>query len=204
VHRSTRFPADDGVLRMRARRRLAPPLRRREEGFTLPELLVATLLAFLVIGATVTVFVSSIQSQPRTTSRAAEIQKARTAMENISRELRQGWAVPAASSTQLSILTYVKAATCGGAPGAGAIPCQVSYTCSTECTRTVANPDGTDPGTPRSVVAGLSSGSVFTYSPSSADPAYVGITLAFPADNEDDAITLSDGVALRNPGPPAS
>jgi len=51
------------------------------------------------------------------------------------------------------------------------------------------------------VVSGLSSSNVFAYTaPTSTAPAYVGVTLAFPAKDGSDAITLADGAALRNPG----
>jgi hypothetical protein len=51
------------------------------------------------------------------------------------------------------------------------------------------------------VVSGLSSDNVFSYTPPTATaPAYVGVTLALPSQGGSDAITLSDGSALRNPG----
>ena len=173
-----------------------------DRGFTLPELLVATVLGLLVIGAAVTAFTSTIQSQPRINSQAAAIQQARTTMEQITRELRQGSSVPSASTSQLSVVTYVHSATCGGATSNTSISCRVSYSCSGgTCTRIEAKPDGTAPGSPVQVVAGLSSDNVFAYTPPSAtSPAYVGVTLALPAKGGSDAITLSDGAALRNPG----
>jgi hypothetical protein len=43
---------------------------------------------------------------------------------------------------------------------------------------------------------------VFTYTPSAAAPEYIGVTLTFPATDDpgetEDAITLRDGVNLRN------
>jgi type IV pilus assembly protein PilW len=173
-----------------------------ERGFTLPELLVATLLGLLVVGAAVTAFTGAIQSQPRINSQAAAIQQARTTMEQITRELRQGSSVPSASSSQLSIITYVHSATCGGGASSTSISCRVTYSCSgATCTRTEAKPDGTSPGPAVQVVSGLSSGNVFAYTaPTSTAPAYVGVTLAFPAKDGSDAITLADGAALRNPG----
>jgi len=51
-------------------------------------------------------------------------------------------------------------------------------------------------------VSGLSSNDVFSYSPDATDPTYVGITLVFPAENGEEAITLTDGVALRNQSGP--
>jgi prepilin-type N-terminal cleavage/methylation domain-containing protein len=192
-----RLLSRDALMRERAR-----TIGAEERGFTLPELLVATLLGLLVVGAAVTAFTGAIQSQPRVTSQAAAIQQARTTMEQITRELRQGSSVPSASATQLSIVTYVHSATCGGGSSSSSISCRVTYSCSGgTCTRTEANPDGTSPGAAVQVVSGLSSNNVFSYTPpTSTAPAYVGVTLAFPAKGGSDAITLTDGSALRNPG----
>jgi prepilin-type N-terminal cleavage/methylation domain-containing protein len=174
---------------------------RRDEGFTLPELLIGMTIGLLVVGTGVMVFTTAIRSQPRTSDRLAKIRDARTASERIVRELRQGWDTPTATSSQLSILTYVHSATCGG-PGAGsAIPCRVTYSCSGgACTRTEAQPNGGSPGPSRTVVSGLAGSPVFTYSPSSAAPTWVGITLSYPAASGDDAVTIEDGATLRNPG----
>jgi len=203
MHGGQRFASEqrllsrDAVMRERAR-----TIRTEERGFTLPELLVATVLGLLVIGAAVTAFTGAIQSQPRVSSQAAAIQQARTTMERITRELRQGSSVPSASASQLSIVTYVHSATCGGGASNTSISCRVSYSCASgTCTRAEANPDGTSPGPAVQVVTGLSSSNVFVYTPpTSTAPAYVGVTLAFPAKGGTDAITLSDGSALRNPG----
>ena len=57
------------------------------------------------------------------------------------------------------------------------------------------------PGPAVQVVNGLSSTNVFSYTPPTPTaPAYVGVTLAFPAKGGSDAINLTDGAALRNPG----
>ena len=172
------------------------------DGFTLPELLVALLLGLVVIGAGVTVVTASLNNQPRLTSRTDRIQEARTTMERITRELRQGSSVPSATSSQLEIVTYVDSATCGGAHATTAIQCRVTYTCATgTCTRTEAKPDGTSPGSAVQVVSGLASSNVFAYTPPAGSaPGYVNVTLSFPAQGGDDAITLNDGAALRNPG----
>jgi type IV pilus assembly protein PilW len=176
-------------------------LRTESDGFTLVELLVATILALVVIGAAVTAFTASIRSQPRVSSQAAAIQHARFTMERMVRELRQGSTVPSATASQLSMVTNVDSATCGGSASSTAISCRVTYTCSSgACTRTEAKPDGTSPGPAVQVVQGLSSSNVFAYTPGTTTaPAYVAVTLAFPAKGGTDAITLSDGAALRNP-----
>ncbi len=49
------------------------------------------------------------------------------------------------------------------------------------------------------MVEGLSTNQVFAFSPALPGKAFVTIKLAFPAANGDDAITLEDGAALRNP-----
>jgi Tfp pilus assembly protein PilW len=173
---------------------------RRAEGFTLPELLIGMMIGLLVVGTGVMIFTTALRSQPRTTDRLAKIRDARTASEGIVRELRQGWETPTATSSQLSVLTYVHSATCGGAAAASSIPCRVTYTCSAgSCARTEAKPDGSSPGPARTVISGLSSNAVFSYSPSAAAPTWIGITLTYPGDNGDDAITVEDGSALRNP-----
>lgn len=165
---------------------------------TLVELLLATILGLVVIGAAFTMFAGAIHSQPRDSAKVKALQEARTTADRITRELRQGWETPTATSTQLAIVTYVKAATCGGAAASTAIPCRVTYTCSgTICTRTVAQPNGSAPGAAVRVASGLTSTAVFSYSPSAADPTYVGISFSLSGSGQ--PFVLSDGVALRNP-----
>jgi prepilin-type N-terminal cleavage/methylation domain-containing protein len=186
---------------MASARKGASTLRREERGFTLIELLIATSLGLVVIGGALTMFVGAIHSQPRDTSKIAAVQQARTTVDRITRELRQGWETPTASPSQLAISTYVKAATCGGAGSSTSIPCRVTYTCSgTTCTRVVAQPNGSAPGPAVRVASGLTSPDVFTYSYSSgaADPSYVGVSFAF-SNSSGRPFTLSDGVTLRNP-----
>ena len=187
-------------------RRALRPLAREQGGWTLIEMLVASAAGLTVIGAATLVFTSAIHSQPRTTSRGADIERARVTMERVTRELRQGWSVPTATSSQLQILTYVKSATCGGVGSSASRVCLVTYTCgSTSCQRVEASPDGTAPGAPKSVVAGITGPDVFSYQypPGSSDPSYVGLTLSVPAGAGEDTITVSDGAALRNPGSPS-
>ncbi len=173
-----------------------------ERGFTLPELLIATVLAMIVIGGAVAVFTVSVRNQPRLTSHANAIQQARVTMERITRELRQGSTLPTTpTASQLSIVTYVDSATCGGAGAASSIQCRVTYTCASgTCTRRETKPDGTSPGPSVQVVSGLASDNIFSYTaPTATAPAYVNVTLAYAAQGGTAAITLNDGAALRNP-----
>jgi prepilin-type N-terminal cleavage/methylation domain-containing protein len=174
---------------------------RDEDGFTLVELLVAIAIGLIVLGAAVMVFTAGVRSQLRTDSQSAAVQQARTTMERLVRELRQGSGlVPGTTPTsaQLSFITYVHS-TCSGAASSTASLCSVTYACSGgTCTRRVGKADGTAPGPAVKVVTGLSSGNVFTYAPSAAAPTYVTATLRLPTLGGGNAITLSDGAAFRN------
>jgi prepilin-type N-terminal cleavage/methylation domain-containing protein len=177
---------------------------RDELGFTLPELLVATVLGLIVIGAATMAFTSAVRNQPALTSRANQIQQARTMMERITREIRQGSTVPTTpNASQLTLVTYVHSASCGGAAATTAIQCRVTYSCSAppsgRCTRTERNPNGSGSAPPVTVVSGISSNSVFGYQPSVTAPTYVSVTLAFRSSSGANAVTLTDGAAFRNP-----
>jgi Tfp pilus assembly protein PilW len=176
-----------------------------DDGLTLPELLVATLIGLMVVGAGVTVFASAVRSQPQISDRNAAIQQARTMAETVTRELRQGSNATTTSGGNLAILTYVPHAACGSTATGPATRCKIFYSCSSAgtCTRTECPPNftaaGDACGPTRTVVTGLADDNVFTFSPRVPGEAYVDVRLAFPAANGDDAITMQDGVALRNP-----
>ena len=171
-----------------------------DDGFTLAELLMGILLSVLVVAIATTVFTSAVQTQPGLNKRDQAISNARVTMERLVRELRQGSTVFSGTSTSLSFLTYFHSATCGGQPSQTAISCRVTYNCAAgSCTRAEAQPDGTNPGAAATAVSGLSNSIVFDYSPATGAPKYVGATFTFPGQNGDDAITVSDGAALRNP-----
>ena len=173
----------------------------REGGYTLVEVLVATALAIGLLGTAGMLFTASIQSQPKASTRTMHLQQARTTVERLTRELRQGSTVTSGSAAQLSIVTYVAGACGGGPPAATARECEVTYTCSSgTCSRVEATPDGTSSGPSTVVVTGLADSNVFSYSPSVTSPTYVGVRLSFDAGDGEDSITLEDGVALRNPG----
>ncbi|MDQ3758888.1 MAG: hypothetical protein M3331_02950, partial [Actinomycetota bacterium] len=133
------------------------------------------------------------------------IQEARVVMERLTREMRQGSLVTTATANQLSVVTNVNSAPCGGPASTDVQPCRVTYVCTGgQCTRSEANPDGAGASTPVVVVRGISTDPVFTYTPSAAAPDYVGVALEFPAREGDDSITLTDGVTMRNAMAPAS
>jgi prepilin-type N-terminal cleavage/methylation domain-containing protein len=174
-------------------------IRADERGFTLPELLVATLIALLVTSAGLYVLEGAVRNQPKISERAARIQEGRTLIERITRELRQGETVTNATASGFKVLTYIDQVTCGGQPSTSANFCQVTYACTaTACTRTLRNPNGSGSAASQTVANGITGPNVFSYQPSAVNPSYLGVRLVYPAAGGDDAVTLDDGVALRN------
>jgi prepilin-type N-terminal cleavage/methylation domain-containing protein len=185
----------------------------REDGYTLPELLIALLLGLVVIGAGVRVLTSSVSTEPRARDRAALIQDARTMSERLTRELRQASDATSPTPTQLTVLTYVPhTAACDGTARTDtstAVRCRVFYSCTTAgtCTRTecptttlaTATPTAPPCGPTVQVIDGLASDQVFAFSPRTPGHSYVALALSFPAEDGGDAITIEDGAALRNP-----
>ena len=183
-------------MRARARRTLTS-----ERGITLTELMVAMLMLFLILAAAVPVLVSSVNNEPRLRDRAGKIQQARTLVERLGRDLRSGYVVDSSTTSTLVFRTYLHQSACNGdpSPTAPAILCRVSYSCASgSCTRQVANPDGSAPGSVRILVAGLSSSAIFSYTGSPIN--FVQVSIVFPAKGGDDAVTLTDGFGLRNSG----
>jgi Tfp pilus assembly protein PilW len=172
-----------------------------DRGVTLVELMVAISMLMIVLAAAVPVLISSVRNEPRLRDRAGKIQEARTLVERLGRDLRSGYFVDSSTSSTLAVRTYLHQATCSGNPSltATAILCRVTYSCASgACTRLVANPDGSSPGSSRIMVSGLSNSAIFSYTGSPTK--YVGVSIAFPAKGGDDAVTLTDGFGLRNSG----
>lgn len=171
-----------------------------ERGMTLIELLVAATIGMVVLGGAVTVFIGAVRSEPRAADKVGSIQEGRVIVERITRELRQGVDVVAATPTTLELVTYVKQSSCTGGAASSSIACRVAYSCGEgACTRTVKKTDGTAVGPTVQVVDGLSSNEVFTYSSSEAgsDPEFVNVRLSF-ASLEGGPVVVADGVELRN------
>lgn len=174
------------------RRRLTDTAR-SEGGFTMPELLVAMTTALIIAVAAFALLATTSRMQPEVSDRSAEISEARMMVERISRELRQGYGVDSATPSRLVLLTY--SGDCRtAAAGTGAAECRVTYSCTSGvCTRQAADPSGTYTGRVTELVSGLASDEVFQ-----PQPGYLGIQVTYPAARGDDAVTLTDGVALRN------
>ena len=187
----------------RLRRALLRALR-AEGGFTLAELLVSMMITLIAFAATLLLLQVALKAQPRITDRGAAIQQGRAWIERLTRELRQGGTVTGSpTASQIAFLTYVRHSSCGATATGTSIQCLVTYSCAAgTCSRTEGDPNGGEPGPSQEMVTGLQSDVVFSYSPTAAAPEYVGVTLMFPATDDpgetEDAITLTDGVTLRN------
>jgi type II secretory pathway pseudopilin PulG len=189
---------------MRARLRAL----RCERGMTLVELLVASTMGVVVMGAVATLVVSAVKDQPQISKQAQNVTTARWVLERLTHEIRNGVVVTRAEPGTLSLETYVRHGSCGGdgslEGGTPAIKCQVTYTCTTTaCSRTEAKP-GVETGTAVQVFEGISSSQVFTYAPEPAEPSdpshvtYVKATLQMPNPGGSNPLTVSDGASLRN------
>ena len=187
----------------RALRRRLGGLRAEEAGLTLIELLVASAMGVVLMGAVGSLVISAVRDQPAISRKAADVQTARYVMERITRELRNGVVVDKATASSVSFQTYVRHSTCGGttmlASTSPAIKCELTYTCSTSsCTRLETAP-GVYTGTPTTLVSGLANdATVFTYSPSTIAATYVGVNLNIAGQNGSPGTTVSDGASLRN------
>jgi type II secretory pathway pseudopilin PulG len=188
------------AIRMRLRR-LEP-----EAGMTLIELLVASAMSVILVGAACTMLISAVHDQPKLSKKTQEISTARYVLERMTRELRNGIRVYEASGSTVAFETQVRRTECGGAEASGesapSLDCRVTYSCTaTECTRTETDPEvPAGSGTPERLVGGLDSDQVFSYEPGSASPGevdYVGITLNIENPEGRGSLTVTDGAGLR-------
>lgn len=182
---------------------------RREEGFTLVELLVGSAMGVLVMGVVASLVIATMRTQPRISGEAQNVRTARWVLDRMTHEIRNGVAVKSASATEVSFEGYVRHSTCGGttmlASTAPAILCQIKYACTTtSCSRT-ESPPGQSTGTAIRIFSGINSSQVFTYecpgeSGGCATPAeatYLKATLRLPNPSGGGSATVSDGASLR-------
>jgi type II secretory pathway pseudopilin PulG len=190
-------------------------LLRDQRGMTLVELMLAMTMTLVALGVASFLIIVTVQTQPGISDRSYDIQQGRLLQEEFTRDLRASYKIeptPPPTASSISFDTYVRRTTCGGSPQTNpavpAIPCQVTYSCTAgECSR-AEGPPGVGGGTPVKMVSGLASTAVFGTNPTSpptspatplpADPGYITIHLVFPSRGGGGAITLDDGVDLRN------
>lgn len=183
------------------RRRLAT--HDREAGLTLVELLVASAMSVIIVGAACMMLISAVRDQPKLSKKTQEISTARYVLERMTREIRNGIQVYSASGSQVEFETQVRRTACGGPvqtdESVPSIACRVTYSCTTiACTRTETDPEvpGSE-GTPTMLVSGLDNANVFNYEPNLEEPSYVGITLHIENPEGRGELTVTDGAGLR-------
>lgn len=174
-----------------------------ESGFTLIELMVASALGVIVLAGVSSMVIGVMRSQPEVSRRAENISTARWVLERLTREIRNGVVVETALPTEVAFRTYLRRTACGttGVPASTAesIQCKVTYRCTTTaCSRGEAPPTAAETGTMTTVFKGIDDSQVFTYSPGSTEPTYVGVTLHLPNPSGGGDLTISDGASLRN------
>lgn len=174
-----------------------------ETGITLVELLVASAMGVVLMGAVGSLVISAMRDQPRISKQAQTISTARWVLERITREIREGIKVDdATASNKVSFETYVRHTTCGGTtplPSTSpSIRCEVTYTCTTTSCSRIEGPPGVYTGTATRIFEGINSSNVFSYLPSAAAPTYIKVTLRMPNPSGPAALTVSDGASLRN------
>jgi prepilin-type N-terminal cleavage/methylation domain-containing protein len=178
-----------------------------DAGLTLIEMLVAAAIGVVVLGATSTMLISAVRSQPKISDRAEDASTARWVLERMTREIRNGIAVQPGSSVSTLVFTaHVRSSVCGSGAvlpaGSAAIECKVTYSCSTTgCTRSETTPAASGSGTPVTIFTGVNSNKVFSYSPGIEGASFVGVTLRFPNPDGGGNFTISDGATLRGADP---
>lgn len=155
-----------------------------EGGFTLMELVVTMALMALVVTSMVTLFSSIQRTTIRQEQRGATTEEIRLAMDRITKDARQAEGFRSGSSASvLDMDTYVNG-----------IATRVIYTASgATLTRTVGSAT-------RTLLARLSSTSLFTYAPSVASPTLVRVTIqaGTSAVAGTATVSLTSDVRLRN------
>jgi type II secretory pathway pseudopilin PulG len=184
-----------------------------QAGFTLIELLVASTMMIAILGGAITLLITALKDEPKISGRAEAVGEARTAIDGIVRDLRQGTEVITKEKSKIVFKTYLHANPCSATPSAStaAIECRVTYSCSTTtkaCTRKPESAAGGSPGTTTTVITGISNAAeVFCYMPSETAslcgtsvgaPTYVGVKIVLPNESGSGTTTLEEGAALRD------
>jgi type II secretory pathway pseudopilin PulG len=177
-----------------------------DAGFTLVELLVASVAAIVVFSATLVLLESSQQVQARDSEWALVMQEDRAGLARMVRDMRQATKVEEAKPGKIVFL-----ATIGGKSWKIKYECGVAQSGSptfTECIRLAAEEGkalpGTGPATARDVLNGSE---VFSYAPSTAEPKLVTTKIELPAKGTlkqagssgyAHKVVLEDGAFMRN------
>ncbi len=197
-------------------RRISPA--RDESGMTLIEMLVASLMSVIIVGASCAMLISAVRDQPALSKKAQNVTTARYQLERMVREIRNGVTLETKTPTEVTLVAQVRQAACGGGTqtdsSADPVQCRITYSCSgSTCTRSEATLEGAPVGTPTVALSGLGDTDVFCFVPSAAadptecgaaqegeeadPPTYVGVNLEVPNPEGPGLLTIADGATLR-------
>jgi len=176
---------------------------RCERGYTLVEMLVAAAMTVAITVAALPVIDSAGCHEPQVSNKAAGIERARSFVERVKRDLRNAVNFNWTGTTNLSVNIYTRQYPCGSntleAPDLEPNICKVTYSCAGgTCTRQEQDPPNGlgHVGPVVTVVSGLADNNVFSVGPFGI---WVGLKVVMSNPKSvSDAVTLQDSVALRN------
>jgi len=159
----------------------------REEGVTLVELMITTLILSLVVASMLTFFGSLQRTAAREASRSEATDAIRVAMDRMTKDIRQAIDIRAGSGAAfIDMDTFIDG-----------VQHRIAYDASVgnKLTRRI------DGGTATTMLERLTSTALFVYAPDALDPSVITVTLVarpekFSQDVSD--VTLTSEVKLRN------
>jgi hypothetical protein len=182
---------------------------------TLIEMLVATLMSVIIVGASCAMLIGAVRDQPGLSKKSQNVTTARYELERMVREIRNGVQLETMTPSELTLVARVRRVSCGGPvqtnPSAEPVQCRIVYSCSgSSCTRREATLAGTPVGPTTVAASGLGDLGVFCFVPSAeadptqcgppkaeTSPTYVGVNLEVPNPEGPGLLTISDGATLR-------
>jgi hypothetical protein len=171
---------------------LAVALRRSESGFQLIELVFAAALLAVALGAVLALLDVTANHAPKHTERGQAIREAETGVERMTREIRQASTVTLNSSRSIDLRTWVRVG------GGAAIERSVRFDCSSDKCRRYEGPVSGALSGGEILVSGVSNSDIFTPTPSTGSPTYLGVKLALNIERNDKPYYVYDGAEMRN------
>jgi Tfp pilus assembly protein PilW len=152
-----------------------------EAGFSMIELLIASVAAVTVLGATLGLMVSGLNVQTRDSEWALALQEDRTGLARMVRDLRQATSIEEANAGSILFLATIGGKNMKVKYDCGATQSGAAYSYK-QCVRLSAEAGQTLPASGPAVAKYLVNGSeVFTYSPSAGSATSVTVKLEMPA-----------------------
>lgn len=164
-----------------------------EAGFQLIELLVVMGLLTVVLGAILAILDVTNRTTPPHIERGQRIREGENAVARMVRDVRAAKSVTVTSSRVVDLVVQSPTGTDAIAYRSVRIDCSTGQA----CVRTEGPVGGALSGAV-SLVTGVTNTDVFSPTPATGDPAYLGITLSLGIRGSGRAYTVVDGAQLRN------